>query len=159
MSLHIPVSISEQLDELLQKAIEYDSAKMGNIQFFDKESNTLTIITQKGFKSDFLKYFETVKPFDSSACGRAIGIGSPVLINDVMEDLGFIPHRAIAKSAGFRAVKSLPLLKGEDFLGVMSTHYELPRSQWDNILMKDVSSRVTEIIYKLFIDKKTLVHG
>ncbi len=149
MTAGFPVSITQQLDELLQRAIKCDSAKMGNIQIFDKKNEVLTIIAHKGFKEDFLRHFKTVKAFDSSACGRAIGIGSPVLISDVTQDLGFIPHRAVAKSAGFRAVRSVPLIKDSQYIGVVSTHYEIPQWKWDNGEITEISKEISDVLYEI----------
>src|SRR5688572_27118166 len=105
---------------------------MGNIQLLDPESNNLYIVAQVGFKDDFLKHFEIVKAFDNSACGRAFGISTPIIINDVTLDKAFAPHLKIAKSAGLRAVKSVPLITSDNKgLGVISTHFREPKYNWD----------------------------
>jgi GAF domain-containing protein len=48
-------------------------------------------------------------------------------VEDVQTDPGFAPYRAIAASAGFRAVQSTPITsrKGE-LLGVLSTYFRKP---------------------------------
>lgn len=127
-----PGIISEALSYLLQKLIRIDRAQKGNIQLYHTKTKELTIIAQSGFGNDFLDYFKIVRPFDSSACGRAMGIGSPVLIDNVMMDVGFAPHRDIAQAADFRAVKSVPILSRDGrFVGIASTHFQQPQLQWD----------------------------
>lgn len=116
--------IRQQSLQLLEKAILNDQASMGNIQLYSPSTQTLYILVQKGFRNNFLDYFKTVKTFDTSACGRAAGNAAPVVIKDTMQDIGFIQHRTIALSAGFRSVKSVPVLsRNNQLLGMISTHY------------------------------------
>jgi hypothetical protein len=141
--------VSDQLNYLLDKAIQDDKADMGNIQLFCARTETLEIIAQKGFKSDFLEYFKTVKAFDTSACGRAIGHGNPVLIGNIMLDIAYLPHRDIANSAGYRAVKSVPILsENQKLLGVISTHYKAPKWNWDLNVTSDVVKSLSELLQK-----------
>lgn len=123
---------NKKIETYLFKAIEIDEATKGNIQLYNKIEETLTIISQTGFSKEFLEYFKVVKAFDTSACGRAIGIGSPVVIGDVNLDIGFAPHLKIARVEGFRAVKSVPLISSNNnFVGVLSTHFEKVQWSWD----------------------------
>jgi GAF domain-containing protein len=119
-----------RLRRLLAKAVILDRAAKGNIQLLDPEEGTLRIVAHSGFEPGFLRHFEVVRPFDSSACGRAFGQGGCVIIPDVTLDAGFAPHREIARAAGFRSVKSMPVV-GEDGVarGVLSTH--CPGVRWD----------------------------
>ncbi|MES2622042.1 MAG: GAF domain-containing protein [Bacteroidota bacterium] len=123
---------AKSIHELLIEAIKADGADMGNIQIYLPSSKTLMIVAQDGFKDDFLTFFKRVKAFDSSACGRAIAIGNPVMINDVHLDQGFASLTKIAEAANFKAVKSVPIIHNDkEFLGVISTHFEKPQSSWD----------------------------
>jgi GAF domain-containing protein len=132
----ISAGTSGQLNALLDKAIELDKADLGNIQLFNAESKTLEIIAQKGFQPEFLNYFKVVKAFDTSACGRAIAIGSPVIIPDITRDIAYAKHTSIAKAAGYISVKSVPIYdEAHRLLGVISTHCNRPRAKWDmNVL-------------------------
>lgn len=120
------------VSRLLDRAIALDRADFGNVQAFDPRTKTLRIVAQRGFDEDFLAYFRCVKAFDSSACGRAAGLGGAVVIADVERDPGFARHRKIAEAAGFRSVKSVPI-RGRDgeLVGVLSTHCRKPRRLWD----------------------------
>jgi hypothetical protein len=142
--------LREKLNKLLLKAIQMDKASMGNIQLLNSKQNTLSIVVQYGFSEDFLKHFETVKAFDSSACGRAIGIGSAILICDVLEDIGFKPHRKIAKAADFRAVKSVPLKTPDNkFVGVLSTHFRQPKLSLDSPMANNVFNEIAALLQPL----------
>ena len=123
--------IKVRLQKLLQAAIKMDDADKGTLQFFNKKLNGLEIVTSEGFGDDFLAHFKLVTAFDSSCCGRALGVGSPIMINDVTTDASFKPNLKIAEAAGFRAVKSVPLFYTDgQRLGVLSTHYKNPKFTW-----------------------------
>src|SRR5579872_7447568 len=112
-----------RLQALLTQAIMLHRAAMGNIQIYDRGTRTLQIIAHQGFKRSFLSHFRLVKASDPTACGRAAGSVVPVIIPDVERELGFEPHRAIARSAGFRSVLSVPILgAGRQLDGIVSTN-------------------------------------
>jgi hypothetical protein len=119
-----------RLAQLLAEAIALDRAAKGNIQALDQASGVLKIVAHHGFNKAFLRHFENVKPFDSSACGRAFGAQRCIMIPDVLMDRAFAPHREIAASNGFRSVKSIPVVAPDGrFHGVLSTHS--PGVRWD----------------------------
>ena len=124
--------VVRELRESLDVSISMQGADMGVIQVVDHDGN-LRIVAQRGFRREFLRHFRRVRANDSSACGRAFRAASAVSITDVREDAGFAPHRAIAKSAGFRAVQCAPLVRSDgNVSGVLSVHYRgtLPNAQW-----------------------------
>jgi len=111
------------LDSALTGALRLMGANLGNVQIVVPETGALRIATHCGFSQDFLDYFGTVSD-TASACGRAAGDHSQVVIPDVAADPDFAPHRGIAAAAGFRAVQSTPLTDSSGQLrGVLSTHY------------------------------------
>jgi GAF domain-containing protein len=62
-----------------------------------------------------------------AACGRALKRAERVIIEDVLTDPDFALHRAIAASAGFRAIQSTPLFsRSGEPLGIVSTHFRQP---------------------------------
>jgi GAF domain-containing protein len=135
---------------LLRRAIALERSMGGNVQIYRQEDQSLVLVAQEGFKDGFLEHFKITKAFDSSACGRAIGIGSPVLISDVESDIGFKKHRKIAKAAGFRAVKSVPILsRGGKRLGVISNHYAEPKWKWETDRLDDIVPELSKALEKL----------
>ena len=128
----IPPDVHTQLRLCLDKALEREKAGMGNIRVFYPEKKVLRIVVQKGFGQEFLTYFNEVDVDDSSVCGRAMCMGAPVVVGDVELDADFAPHRHIARSAGFRSVKSIPLLfEGRAITGTISLHCKDPRWSWN----------------------------
>ena len=137
----------KRLETLLEKAIQLDGAAKGNIQVLDPAIDALRIAVHCNFDQAFLQHFETVKPFDASACGRASGLVDCVVIPDVNRDEAFAPHRAIARRTGFRSVKSIPLV-GPDgrVLGVISTHAPEVRHDWDRRNTLQVVEEIAAIL-------------
>ncbi|MES2565558.1 MAG: GAF domain-containing protein [Bacteroidota bacterium] len=132
------------LQQLLQKIVTSEHASKGNIQLYDPSLNGLKIVAQVGFEESFLKHFSVVKPFDTSTCGRAFGIGSTVVINDIETDIGYEANRPAAKEAGYRAVKSVPVFNNrQKCIGMISTHYAEPNWNWDTHSLLDFLPEVT----------------
>ena len=106
--------------------IAFQNAHFGCIQLYNQVSRSLEIVAQQGFKPEFLEYFRDCHD-ETTICGRAIVQGKRVIIEDILSDEGFAPHRAVALDAGYRAVQSTPLFsRGGEPLGVFSTYFEQP---------------------------------
>jgi hypothetical protein len=145
---NISPEVSENLITILSKAIESDNADMGDIQLFNRHTETLHVITHIGFKPDL--YFGEAKPFDSSASGRAIGIGNTIIISDIQNDNAAPSYRTMAKDAGFRAVKSIPLIgRNNNKLGVISTQFKKVKWNWDLNSLNDLNDELSAILEKL----------
>ena len=139
----IPPHLEEKVVELLTEAMRKDDADKCTLQIFDEKNDVLRIIAQSGFSEKFLEHFEIVKPFDGSSCGRAIGVGSPVIISDFSMDVAFAPHRSQAKKEGIAAVISVPILgDNNQKLGVLSTHFAEPKWTWN-------LDKINSVVYKL----------
>jgi PAS domain S-box-containing protein len=114
------------LEEVLNATIALQSADFGNLQLYNERTQTLEIVAQRGFGQDFLNHFSAVNE-SGAACGRALKRSERVIIEDVLTDPDFAPHRAIAASAGYRAVQSTPLFsRSGELLGIVSTHFRQP---------------------------------
>ena len=115
------------LEEVLTASIALQSADFGTIQLYKPKSQALEIVAHRGFQQDFLDQFSGVLESEA-ACGRALSRGERVIIEDVLTDADFEPHRPIAASAGFRAVQSTPLFtRNGEPLGMISTHFRKPQ--------------------------------
>ena len=114
------------LEEVLNATIALQSADFGNLQLYNERTQALDIVAQRGFGQDFLNHFSAVNEI-GAACGRALKRAERVIIEDVLTDPDFAPHRAIAASAGYRAVQSTPLFsRSGEPLGIVSTHFRQP---------------------------------
>lgn len=140
-------TVKDELQRLLQKAIKAEHASKGTLQRYRKDKNDLIVIASEGFSDQFLEHFKIVKPFDTSSCGRAFGMGIPIWIDDVEQDLAFRPNLEIAKIESFRAVKSIPIFTGKgEKVGVISTHYKESRWRWEFDNLKEILSEFAALM-------------
>ena len=130
------------LEQVLDAIVELHHSDFGYVQLYDSENQMLEIVVQRGFRQNFLDYFGRLKD-EGTSCRRALRLGRRVIIEDVMTDPQFESHRAIAASAGFRAVQSTPFLSGNgDPLGVTSTHFREPhRPSEQELRLTDLYAR------------------
>jgi PAS domain S-box-containing protein len=118
--------LQPMLEEVLNATIALQCADFGNVQLYNSRTQTLEIVAQRGFGQDFLAHFSSVNE-SGAACGRALKRAERVIIEDVLTDPDFAPHRGIAASAGYRAVQSTPLFsRNGEPLGIVSTHFRQP---------------------------------
>ncbi|HLQ78195.1 MAG TPA: PAS domain S-box protein, partial [Terriglobia bacterium] len=121
------------VEEILRATVALQNADFGLVQLYNPEAGSLGIIALHGFNQDFLEYFEVVH--DGSTCGQAMQTGTRVIIEDVETNSDFAPYRQIARSAGFRAVQSTPLMnRSGQTLGVLSTLFRKPHRPSDREL-------------------------
>jgi PAS domain S-box-containing protein len=135
--------LDNALEEVLDAAIAMLGAAMGSIQLYNPQTKALEIVTQRGFRKDFLDYFRAPRSSEGSACGRAARLRERVIIEDVQADPAYAPLRQIAASAGYRAVQSTPLIsRGGQLLGILSTHFRQPhRPSERDLRMLDLYAR------------------
>ena len=157
--IKIPPGLNDRFRTLLAEAMKCDEADKGNLQFYNENEKLLRIIAYSGFSEKFLHHFAAVKPFDSSVCGRAVSAGRAVFISDVFQDLGFEPHKEIAKEEGFAAVLSLPIFDDERMpLGVLSLHYMEPKWTWNLNRLDNVIKEVCHSLHELREHLRNPVH-
>ena len=127
----ISPQVMQELRACLDAAISSQGADQGNIQLLDA-TGALRIVVHNGFQQDFLDYFACVRLDGCSVCARAFRAGSPLVVLDVHHDPAFEPHLAIAKSAGFRGVQSIPISDAAGtVIGILSVHFGSPLQTTD----------------------------
>jgi signal transduction histidine kinase/CheY-like chemotaxis protein len=97
---------------------------MGNVQLLDETATVLRIVAHRGFDVDFLEFCGEVPLADESVCARALTAGQRIIVTDVEADEAYRELRGIARTAGYRAFVSTPLIgpDGTPF-GILSTHF------------------------------------
>ncbi len=138
---------AERLQKTLLKVIELDNADMGNIQVYHEATDKLYMITTQGFSPAFHEAFWEIRPFGAPSCGRAIGLGIPIIIQDVTEDSSLKPVLSLLE---FRSVRSIPLFGTDNTkLGVISTHSRQPNHPWrfdhSHPLLKEIAALLYEV--------------
>src|SRR5262245_26862023 len=145
-----PLEFQPLLEEVLDATMMLLKADFGNIQLFDPSTGALKIVAHRGFKQDFLDYFDNVNE-GTGSCGTALKRRERVIVEDVLTEPFFAPHLEVVNSANYRAVQSTPLFsrKGEP-LGMLSTHFRHPHRPADHELkMADVYIKQLEELIEL----------
>src|SRR5262245_6320942 len=130
------------LEEVLDATMTLLNADFGNIQLYDPTTGGLKIVAQRGFKQEFIEYFDNVHE-GTAACGTALQRRERVIVEDVLTDPICAPHLEIVISASYRAVQSTPLFsRNGEPLGMLSTHFRRPHRPTDRELwMTDLYAR------------------
>jgi PAS domain S-box-containing protein len=119
-------TLEETLEQLLRHALTVYGAEKGMISLATEDGSGLRPGAKVGFGEDFLRLVEFV-PVGKGSCGRSLALGRPVIVEDVDVDPAFEGWREAARSAGFRAVHSVPLLdRAGKVLGVLAAHFPAP---------------------------------
>jgi PAS domain S-box-containing protein len=122
------------LEEVVDATIALLNADCGNVQLYDPAVGALKIVAQRGFRQDFLDYFDAVHE-GTGACGAALQQGARIIVEDVLTDPIMAPHTGAMASAGIRAVQSTPLASRDgEPLGMISTHFREPHRPTDHEL-------------------------
>ena len=131
-SAHEEKSLTElrkSLLDVLDAAMAADEASFGNVQVLNRRLGALEIFVQRGFGEDFLHLFQRVRPDDPCVCGRAFRLKQRVVVGNVETDPFFASYLSMAKSVGFRAVQSTPVLNPDgEVIAMLSTHFRKPHS-------------------------------
>ena len=122
--LWVKRDLRHALDQILAGAIELLGADMGAIRILDATRRVLKVEAHRGFKQEFLDFFREVPAASASACGRVLRSGERMVIANVEADELYAPFRPLARSAGYRAVQSTPIMSREGaLLGTLATHF------------------------------------
>jgi two-component system CheB/CheR fusion protein len=115
------------LEKLLEESLNILGTDQGIVQLHDPASRILSIVTQRGLTDEFLDRFRTVGLFHGSAGSRALESRKQVLIEDVMSDPDYAPHREVAAAAGYRSVLATPVLgRDGEVVAVLSANFREP---------------------------------
>ena len=116
------------LEKVLDSAIEMQGADFGDVQLYDRESETLRIVAHRAVGQEFLEHFACVDAKHTSAGGAALKQGQRVIIEDVTKYAPYAPHLGVAARTGYKGVNCTPLTeRGTGLpLGMLSTLFREP---------------------------------
>jgi hypothetical protein len=141
----LPVELKEKIISLLEKAILNDEADMCALHVYEPVREELHIVAQAGLSPDYLQHFQHTHPFDTTASGRAIGIGSAIIVSDVLEDVNYQRNHATDNETGVRAMKAMPLYCDRQKVGVIATHFREPKYTWNLNHLDEVSRPLARV--------------
>jgi PAS domain S-box-containing protein len=114
------------LEEVLAAVASLQGAELGTIELFDRGHNMLETVVSLGLSRDYLEAFGR-GPVGVGACGLAVERGGPVIIEDVDSDLAVGCWTDAARSGGYRASFSVPLVsRGGGIMGAVATFFREP---------------------------------
>jgi hypothetical protein len=150
---YLRLSNSRWTADLLDMALKVSEADFGNVQLFDPSRQLLKIAEQRGFRREFLDYFENVDCEDPCVCAVAFKRKDRVIVSDVADSPLFSDDevRNILLRANVRAVQSTPLCAPSgEFLGIVSTHYKDP----NNLSLENLP-RLDAVIHQFVSDERS----
>jgi signal transduction histidine kinase len=119
------LDIEAVLQEVLQAALTVQGTDLGLLSLCDPERERLNLRVSRGFDDALLK--EIARAPGSGACGMCYAQRRRVVVEDVEGDPIFAAYRQAARTAGFRAVHSTPLMtRNGAIIGVLSVHFRRP---------------------------------
>ncbi len=137
-------SLPALLQAVLDAAVAVTDAQKGTLQLYDESSQSLRIVSHRGFEQPFLDHFAVVHD-GPAAYGEALERHERVIVEDVMESPIFLgtPTMAIMNAANVRAVQSTPMSTRDGrLLGMLATHWAEPcRPSESTLQMLDVLVR------------------
>ena len=113
-------TIHEALDHVVAAAIELYGADQAHVQLSDRETETLTIVAQRGLPASLVDRFVSLGADDASTWRRAFRTGAIAQIGDVLFDETDPALCQLAIDAGYRSVQSTPLIN-RDWRGARSS--------------------------------------
>jgi signal transduction histidine kinase/acyl carrier protein phosphodiesterase len=120
------LDIAVVLDEVLAAALTVQNTDLGLLSLCDPKREGLELCASRGFDDTFLQSVAWVPP-GGGACGTCYAERRRVVIEDVDVDPMFTAYRQLARTVGFRAVHSTPLVaRNGTIIGVLSVHFRQP---------------------------------
>ena len=150
--------LTKCLSAVVDAATAITGAPRGNLQLVEPRSGMLTIAAQKGFTSQFLKFFAKVTEDAPVTAAAAMRMRQRVLVEDVTRSDIFYDETSIKVliAAGVRAVQSTPLIgiDGKVF-GVLTTHFPEPHKPEDRELQfVDLLARQTaDYLNRIYVEE------
>jgi len=137
-SLHY---LPEQLKRILAGLKRLHGADLGLLSVYERNRSTLQVVASIGFSDEALQLLHYMKPGDR-ACGVAGAERRRIIVEDTEQNPSACFHE-MARSAGFRAVHSTPLLtQSGEALGAITVLFRTPRRPTEReIALADICAR------------------
>ena len=125
MRLGAMTDLAPALQAILDTAVEGQGAAMGIVWLQDAHSGDLVAEASHGFEPEELMLFHRVQAGpEGGSAGNAFHQRRRWVVTDTERDDSFAPFREAARTAGFRAVHSTPIVtRSGALLGVLSVHH------------------------------------
>jgi GAF domain-containing protein len=118
------------LHRTLDYAISLTGADMGTLQRLDAQEDCLHIVASRGFSTEALEFFSTVRRSTNSTCAIALTRRMRVFVGDIANSYLFVGTKELEmlRAVGVAAAQSTPLITSTGRLcGVITTHFRSPQ--------------------------------
>lgn len=120
------LDIAVVLDEVLQAALSVQGTDLGLLWLCDPAREGINLHVSRGFDAAGLNDSAWLPP-SGGACGMCYAERRRVVVEDVDVDPIFAAYQPLARTVGFRAVHSTPLMtRNGTIIGVLSVHFRQP---------------------------------
>ena len=107
------LDLGNLLQKIVERAVRMLRVSLGEILLLEKETRELNVVAQYPFHANRLGL--KIKPGEG-AMGRVAATKKPLIINTYKSSSNALPHEV---AEGVEAVMDVPLLKGEECIGVL----------------------------------------
>ncbi len=116
------------LTELLDAVLRVQRAAMGSLQIVNPATGALDLFAHRGFAPERIEIYRSIDAgTEETFALRALRRRQSIVVQDVMTDPDYAPHRPVAHAVGFRAVHATPLRSRTDQrLGVVAALFPIP---------------------------------
>jgi PAS domain S-box-containing protein len=116
-------NLNHTLTATLDQVLEVTDTDAGWIQLLDGDTDTLTLVTHRGFSQETINETRTVRLGDSLT-GKVIQSKRPIVVNNVSDDPQFSTE--IGKREGVHAFAGVPIKSRDRVLGVIAVFGRSP---------------------------------
>lgn len=112
-------NLDEMLDHALRKVLEVVQTDAGSVYLLDEARGDLVLAVSHGLSPEVQQDFDHLQ-IGEGLSGRVMQTGMPIVLRSLMDDPRLT--RMAARSAGFRAFASVPLLSSFKTYGTLNVH-------------------------------------
>ncbi|WP_328492014.1 ANTAR domain-containing protein [Streptomyces sp. NBC_00414] len=144
------------LNSAMRRVLHVAETTMGNVQL--SEQGMLRLEKHTGLNQEFTEFFAFVRD-STTSCAKAAEQGQQITVKDVaVADIFDDQSRHTILQAGSRATHSLPLVsRGSRVVGIISTHHELPLTDFSRARLAALESVGTQVGRWLLWHRHTMV--
>ncbi|HVT26859.1 MAG TPA: PAS domain S-box protein [Lacipirellulaceae bacterium] len=147
---------------ILETLVELHEADFGLFSLCDSATGSLVTAASVGFRADALSQLTAIAyERKGGTCQVLLGDKERIVVEDIETDPRFDAYQEIARSVGFRAVHSTPILTGRgETLGILSAHFKAPQRPTDTEMqLADLCARHAADAMEVAKSRRALRHS
>lgn len=113
------------LDSIVQAVTQVLDCRRTAMFVLEPTERVLNLAAAQGVSDKYIARSQAV-PIERGGRAHAVATKAPVIVDDVLETPEFTAVAPLAGSEGFRSYADIPLLRGEEVVGLLSVQFEKP---------------------------------